>query len=390
MRPTLRTMLVGLDSLVTQAQRKARRSLDRAERVRIVPYRSWVAPGKGVVLGRTIGADVGLEERLEKAPRLVRVAYERFATLPAGSAAVSVTWQDRSVSCASDAAGFIDVSFPLSGPVPSRITRAAIVPTQPPIGSPDTRAEADVLAFNSAAPIGIISDIDDTVLETELTNPWKRGLQLLYSEQRMRLPFDGIAALYRAFAHDAKPIFYVSNAPWNLYPHVLELLDHHEIPTGPLLLRDSGLVERTTFDPEQRRVLVHKQRALRRIVEDFPQLPFVLLGDSSRQDPLRYVEVAEAYPKRVAAIYIRRVRGALAHRGRLELLQERARRVGVELVIAGDTVTIAQHAESRGFVLRTDVGRVREGKREDEQAPPTELSSVTAAGAPEAESGAES
>ena len=118
--------------------------------------------------------------------------------------------------------------------------------------------------------------------------------------------------------------------------HGLELLDHHDIPQGPLLLR--GSTEHTTpRAPGVRRV--HKQLALRRIVEDFPRLSFVLLGDSSRRDPLRYVEVAEAYPGRVAAIYIRRVHGVLASRERLEHLVERAKRAGVELLVADDTVT---------------------------------------------------
>lgn len=377
MRPILRTVLVGLDSFVSEAQRQARRSLRRTEGVRIVPYRGWVAPEKAVVIGRAIQSDLALEQRLDRSPRLVRVAYERFATLQAKSVAVRVAWREHTVTCTSDRAGFVDVSFALDGSRPTQTTRAEMIAAD----SADAAAAAsDVLAFNPRAPLGVISDIDDTVLETELTNPWKRSLQLIYSEQRMRLPFDGIAALYQAFAHDDNPIFYVSNAPWNLYGHVLELLDHHDIPKGPLLLRDSGIVERTLRDTMDGSVLVHKQRALRRILEDFPRLPFVMIGDSSRRDPLRYVEAAEAYPGRVAAIYIRRVHGILASRRPLEQLQERARRAGVELLIADDTVTIAKHAASRGFVPRADVSRVREGKREDEQAPPTELGSVSAAG----------
>lgn len=374
MHPTLRSVLVGLDSFVSEAHRHARRSLARAEGVRIVPYRGWAAPGKVVALGRAIQADLRLEERLCNSPRVLRVAYERFATLEARSVPVRVSWQEHSVTVASDAAGFIEVSFPLDSAVPNHTTRAEMVAAD---AEGAEAASTDVLAFRPDAALGVISDIDDTVLETELTNPWKRSLQLIYSEQRMRLPFDGIAALYQAFAQNGNPIFYVSNAPWNLYSHVLELLDHHDIPKGPLLLRNSGLFERTVFDAKEGRVLVSKQRALRRIVEDFPQIPFVMIGDSSRQDPLRYVEIAEAYPGRVAAIYIRQVRGILVNRGSLDHLQERAQRAGVELLVADDTVTIAKHAKSRGFLDRSDVSHVREGKREDEQALPTELASVT-------------
>jgi phosphatidate phosphatase APP1 len=375
MRPEIRSALIGLDSFVSEAQRQARRTLGRIESVRLVPYRGWVTADKGVVVGRALLADVALEERLLRGPRLFRVAYERFGTLETAPVEVQVAWQGQTASVWSDRGGFIDLSFPLRGDAPIGVTRAELTVADP---AGPRSASADVFGLHPRAAFGVISDIDDTVLETELTNPWKRALQLIYSQQRMRLPFDGIAALYQALSQPHNPIFYVSNAPWNLYTHVVELLDHHDIPKGPLLLRDSRIGERVVLDEPTGRVIVHKQRALRRIMEDHPKLSFVLIGDSSRRDPLRYIEVAEAHPDRVAAIYIRRVHGVLARRGSLEQLKERAARAGVELLVAEDTVSIAQHAKSRGFVQPAEVGRVREGKRRDEQSPPTELTSVAA------------
>jgi phosphatidate phosphatase APP1 len=373
MRPHLRSVLENVDLFVSEAQRQARRRLGRLESVRVVPYRGWVTREKAVVLGRAVLADVALEARLARSPRVVRVAYERFGTLETSPVPVHVAWEEHSTTVSSDSGGFIDVSFPLHAIAPVHTTRAQLgLP-----GAAGPASVAEIFGLHPAAAFGVISDIDDTVLETELSNPYKRVLQLIYSEQRMRLPFDGIAALYQALSQQNNPIFYVSNAPWNLYAHVAELLDHHQIPKGPLLLRDSRIAERVVRDEASGQVLVHKQRALRRIVEDHPKLSFVLLGDSSRRDPQRYVEVAEAFPGRVAAIYIRRVSGVLARRSSLDQLESRAQKAGVELLIADDTVSIAQHARSRGFVPQSEVSRVREGKLEDERAPPTELTSVT-------------
>lgn len=375
------TALAGLDYVLMNAQRRVRRALGRAEDVQLVPYRSWVTPSKAVVLGRAVLADVGLSRRLERVPRVLRVAHERFWTLGAQPVTVRVRWEGQVATVESDSGGFIDAAFPLAGTPPVASTRAELVLANGASSSPASVRAAvpvEVFGLKPGAAFGVISDIDDTVLETELTNPWRRFLQLIYSQQPMRLPFDGIAALYQAFAQANNPVFYVSNAPWNLYEHVVELLDHHDIPRGPVLLRDSRLTERLVRDPESGQVLVHKQRALRRIVEEHPGLPFVLLGDSSRRDPLRYVEIAEAYPGRVAAIYIRRVQGLLARRGSLDELVGRAERAGVELLIADDTVTMAKHARSRGFVPPEEVGRVREGKARDEQAPPLELASTAA------------
>jgi phosphatidate phosphatase APP1 len=380
MRTHLRTVLENVDSFVSEAQRQARRRLGRVEGVRVVPYRGWVTREKAVVLGRAVLADVALEAMLERSPRVIRVAYERFGTLESSPVPVQVAWEEQSTTTSSDSGGFVDVSFPVQGTPPLHTTRAQLSLH----GAAGAATVAEIFGLHPAAAFGVISDIDDTVLETELSNPYKRVLQLIYSEQRMRLPFDGIASLYQALSQQNNPIFYVSNAPWNLYAHVAELLDHHQIPKGPLLLRDSRIAERVVRDEASGQVLVHKQRALRRIVEDHPQLNFVLLGDSSRRDPLRYVEVAEAFPGRVAAIYIRRVSGVLARRGSLDQVEQRARAAGVDLLIADDTVSIAQHARSRGFVPASEVSRVREGKLEDERAPPTELTSVSSAPAKDA------
>lgn len=372
----LHAALAQLDMTLAATQRQLRRSLGRAEEVRLLPYRSWVTPTRCVVLGRALLADVALQAHVERWPRLMRVVHEKFWTLESRPVSVRVTWEGQSSTVRSDSGGFIDAGFPLAGPPPSGLTGALLALAD----EPQARAvPVEVFGLHPRAAFGVISDIDDTVLETELTNPWRRFLQLMYSRQRMRLPFDGIAALYQAMAQPHNPIFYVSNAPWNLYQHVVELLDHHEIPRGPLLLRDSRIAERLVRDEASGQVLVHKQRALRRIFEEHPNLAFVLLGDSSRRDPLRYVEIAEAFPGRVAAIYIRRVHGILARRGSLERLEQRARQAGVTLLVADDTVTIAKHARSHGFLTSGEVGQVQEGKARDERAPPIESAASVSA-----------
>jgi hypothetical protein len=87
----------------------------------------------------------------------------------------------------------------------------------------------------------------------------------------------------------------------------------------------------------------------------------------------------------VAAIYIRKVDGLLARQEDLGVLRERAARVGVELVVAADTVAMASHAASRGFIVRSEVGHVREAKREDELAPEPDLGMLATAAAAEAD-----
>jgi phosphatidate phosphatase APP1 len=359
--------LRALDSLLFGAQRQARRLLGRTGHPCIVPHRGWTTRDKAVVLGRVIEQDAPFLGGLARRPRLVQAAYDRFATMPIAGVPLRIRWEGQLIETTSGPAGFVDVTFPLPPDgLPRGITRAQLEV----VGDGALGVQAEVHALRPDTRMAVISDIDDTVLETEVTNPFKRAAQLMYSTRRMRLPFDGIAALYQAFAGSGHAIFYVSNAPWNLYAPLVTLLDHHAIPRGPVLLRDMGLVERRAANQEG----VHKQVALSRLVEDFSDLRFVLLGDSTRSDAVRYVEVAERYPRRVEVIYIRKVPGLLSRNADLAPLVARAERVGVELFVATDTVAIAAHAAARGLLVPRGVDHVSEGKRADEQGTTAEAS----------------
>lgn len=367
----------GFDSIKTRLGDR----FDRDDPIQILPFRGFGTPQRLFIQGRVLQDEpVNASGENDTVLQNVGNMWKRFESDEVPHARLVARFPGWEQELTADEEGYFRAEIELASPsVPVDLWhQVELELVHPEPGVRGIRASAPVLVPPSDSEFGVISDIDDTVLETELTNPWRRFLQLIYSKQRMRLPFDGIAALYQAMAEPHNPIFYVSNAPWNLYQHVVELLDHHGIPKGPVLLRDSRIAERVVRDEASGQVLVHKQRALRRIVEEHPNLSFVMLGDSSRRDPLRYVEIAEAYPGRVAAIYIRRVHGVLARRGSLERLQQRAERAGVELLVADDTVTIAKHAQSRGFVLPSDVGQVREGKARDELAPPIELNAASA------------
>ena len=115
-------------------------------------------------------------------------------------------------------------------------------------GGMPVRVDADVIVPGPAARFGIISDIDDTVLWTNVTNKFNMALMLARSNAYTRKLFKGVASFYRAlckgFAGDeGNPIFYVSSSQWHLFGPLLEFLRLQNILVGPLLLRELGLRE---------------------------------------------------------------------------------------------------------------------------------------------------
>jgi phosphatidate phosphatase APP1 len=75
-----------------------------------------------------------------------------------------------------------------------------------------------VLVPAATARFGIISDIDDTVLWTNVTNKLNMALLMVRSNAHTRKPFQGVAAFYRALSqgvagNEDNPVF-VSSGSW--------------------------------------------------------------------------------------------------------------------------------------------------------------------------------
>ncbi len=91
----------------------------------------------------------------------------------------------------------------------------------------------------------MISDLDDTVIQTDVTRVIRMVRNTLLGNARTRHPFPGVAALYRALHSSAgapaNPLFYVSSSPWNLYDMLDDFFRLRSIPEGPIFLRDWGL-----------------------------------------------------------------------------------------------------------------------------------------------------
>ena len=123
-------------------------------------------------------------------------------------------------------------------------------------GRPAVNALATTLTPPASARFGVISDIDDTVLITQVRRPAQMLRAMLFENARTRLPFPGAAPLYQALHGGGdeggpNPVFYISSGSWNLYRLLEEFLDfrgflhlvsHNEsIPQITFTLRDGEL-----------------------------------------------------------------------------------------------------------------------------------------------------
>jgi phosphatidate phosphatase APP1 len=220
------------------------------------------------------------------------------------------------------------------------------------IDDPSVRALGRVLVPSPKARFAVVSDIDDTVVHSHVTNKLRMLLTVALSNARTRKPFQGVAAFYRALHAGVNPLFYVSKSPWNLYVPLVEYLEVQGLPEGPLFLRNLGL--RMPRD--------HKRTAISALLEAYPALPFVLIGDSGGDDPEVYADIVRRYPKRIRVIYIRSVSRRPKRVAAIERLIAEVAKTGCQLVLAPDSEHAAAHAAAEGLIVATALRAVRAEK----------------------------
>jgi phosphatidate phosphatase APP1 len=179
---------------------------------------------------------------------------------------------------------------------------------------------------------------------------------VLRNNAHTRLPFEGVAAFYRALQGGAdgrasNPIFYVSSSPWNIYDMLDDFLNVHGVPPGPLFLKDWSL---TVLGKHRD----YKLGVIRRLLGTYEDLPFVLIGDSGEEDPEIYLQTVREHPGRVMAVYIRDV--TLGERdAEIMAMAEEARKLGTKMVAVPNTNGAAEHASSIGLVAPSAIAAVR-------------------------------
>ncbi|GAA1172851.1 App1 family protein [Ornithinimicrobium humiphilum] len=219
-----------------------------------------------------------------------------FLTAPAGGVRVTVRMGEATVTATSDRGGYVDVDVPGHGLGPG--WREATIG----LDNGDS-VTVSVMVVDPEAELGLVSDIDDTVMITHLPRMFIAGWNTFVRSEQVRQRVPGMGSLYRAIAAEdpRTPVFYLSTGAWNTAPALTRFLRRHDFPVGPLLLTDWGPTNTGWFRSGQE----HKERELRRLAEEFPRIRWILVGDDGQHDPVIYGEFAQEHPDRVLAICLR-------------------------------------------------------------------------------------
>jgi phosphatidate phosphatase APP1 len=229
-----------------------------------------------------------------------------FIVKPFAGLAVSLRWKDQVINSKTDKEGFFRFEWTDQPPLPQGWQEVSVKAHM----KDSVIAEAKGHLFIPySTQYGFISDIDDTFLISHSSNLRKRLFVLFTQNARSRQPFEGVVKHYQLLANsnttpDApNPFFYVSSSEWNLYDYILEFTNVNEIPKGVFLLNQLKRFSQLLKTGQNN----HKTKFTRiaRIMENYPNQRFILLGDSSQQDPYIYEAIVSHFPNQVHAVYIR-------------------------------------------------------------------------------------
>ncbi|WP_396452313.1 App1 family protein [Leucobacter aridicollis] len=327
-------------------RRRAKQAIKRGKTPSVIPYIGYGTTEWVRVLGRVLYLRPDTSEHSRFRPDVqevsrvrgwrtftsVYVPYQRITVLVDGVPTAEVV---------ADRGGVID-----------SIVRVSLAPGWHTVTlqvSEEEAAHAPVKVMDSASQLGVLSDVDDTVLITALPKPFVAAWNSFVLDETARRATPGMPVLYDRLArrHKGSPFIYLSTGAWNAAPALSRFLARNLYPMGPLLLTDWG----PTHDRWFRSGREHKQRELKRLAREFPDVRWIMFGDDGQHDEALYAEFARDHPENVAAVAIRQlsVGQAVLAGGRSKAKQQKDAS-GVPWVYGPDGATLSEELTKLGLL----------------------------------------
>ncbi|MFT3683268.1 MAG: DUF2183 domain-containing protein [Ferruginibacter sp.] len=347
------TIAAGIDEQLDNLKEKIKTRFHLQDDYDIIPFRTYGTADHIYVRGRLVE-----KQHIEKSAvsgstwsNLVNM-YRRFETDEVPGAEIKLTIAGIEYTAVTDHEGYF--IFSIKPVAPQYSAELYNTYTLAAVSKKDTMvfAEAEVMIPPAKAGYGIISDVDDTIIQTGATDLTAMLKTVLFSNAKTRLPFEGVTEFYKKLqlgktGNEVNPFFYVSSGPWNLYDLITDFMDIHEIPQGPLLLRDFGIRSDTFLTHDY---LGHKFKEIKQVLDTYPSLNFILIGDSGEQDPVIYYEVVKHFPGRILAVYIRDMDNEEKRTVAVEMAAK-MKDLSVEMVLTPHSAAAMAHAKQNGFIV---------------------------------------
>ena len=272
-------------------------------------YRGYVNEKELVVSGHLLRSWAPDKYKLDrKGIRHAFAIFHMFRVKPLTGEVVELHFKGMVAKATTREDGYFRFDIPYSEKLPSGWHTFTVVYNPGGIGIVDTGE----LLKPFEGKLGIISDIDDTFLISHSNSIFKKLYVMLSKNVNKRKPFEDVVRHYRFLSLAGREdgagfnsFFYVSSSEYNLYDFIVEFARLQGLPKAIIKLKKIK-VRLWDFVKSGRGDHHHKFEKIDHIIQFYPGLDYVLLGDDTQQDPYIYREICEKFNGRIHAVYIRK------------------------------------------------------------------------------------
>jgi len=277
----------------------------------IYPYHGFANEHEVSLTGRVLEQQGILDEFNEPKNIFSKIWYMilRYESDELPFLKLKITVDGNSVETTTNEEGFYHINIPYDGNDKTGWQKAYFeVAENPYTNQKNITATGEFIVAGKQSDLMIISDVDDTILKSFATNTYLKIKTLVFNNASSRVAFEGVPKLYQNLQANpdgrVNPLFFVSGSSWNLYDLLDRFCRTHDIPKAPFFLREMGIdnnmfIQHKTHD--------FKLNKIKELLEFYPNIPVVFIGDSGQKDPEVYHKLAMENPGRVKAIFIRQI-----------------------------------------------------------------------------------
>jgi len=169
--------------------------------------------------------------------------------------------------------------------------------------------------------LGVISDFDDTVIVSNVTNKFKLLYNTFVKSYSQRELVSSIRDQINSIVNSNNlkqnsAFFIISGSPYQLKNNINNFLNLHNFPKREILTKKIHGKNKDSLSA----TISYKYDKIVKLIKMYPQVTWVLFGDSGEKDAQIYIKVKNNYPNNIKDIYIRDVKTKKVAKLKNELL----------------------------------------------------------------------
>jgi phosphatidate phosphatase APP1 len=213
-----------------------------------------------------------------------------------------------------DPAGYFRANIALADDQAVRLARDGVITFESLPGANNPSRFRGTATLVPDGGVIVVTDIDDTIKETNVRNPADARANTLLRPFRA---VTGMPEVYRKWKESAgRNVHFhvVSAGPWQLHEPLRRFTEEAGFPSFTWDMRsvdttDPATLIAETVHADPARLYEFKVQAIRALLQRLPTSHVVLVGDSGERDPETYATILSEFPNRVDAVYVRDVSG---------------------------------------------------------------------------------